>query len=35
MTGNTTVSQQLPLPMTEKPKQALLNYFDDVLASPN
>jgi hypothetical protein len=31
--GNTTIEQKVPLPMTEKPKRALINYMSDVLAS--
>ncbi len=34
LTGNTTVSQQVPIGAI-KPKLAVVNYFDDVLASPN
>jgi len=34
LTGNTNVSQQVPIGAI-KPKRALVNYFDDVLASPN
>ena len=34
MTGNTTVSQEVPLGAL-KPKRALVNYFYDILASPN
>jgi hypothetical protein len=34
MTGDTTVSQEVPLGNT-KVKSATINYFDDVLASPN
>ena len=34
LSGNTTVSQQVPIGAI-KPKRALVNYFDDVLASPN
>jgi len=36
LTGNTTVSQKLPLRgLKTKPRRVLLNYYDDVLASPN
>ncbi len=34
MTGNTTVEQKVPLGLKEKPKRAMLNYFDDVLCAP-
>ena len=34
LTGNNTVSQQVPLGAV-RPKRALVNYFNDVLASPN
>jgi len=34
LTGNATVSQQVPLGAL-KPKLAMVNYFDDVLSSPN
>jgi len=34
MTGNTTVDQKIPLKgLKDTPKRALLNYYDDVLAS--
>jgi hypothetical protein len=33
--GNTSVEQKVPLKgLKEMPKRAMLNYFDDVLASP-
>jgi hypothetical protein len=36
LTGNNTVEQKVPLKgLKTKPRQALLNYYDDVLASPN
>jgi hypothetical protein len=36
MLGNTTVEQKVPLKgLKTKPKRALVNYYDDVLASPN
>jgi hypothetical protein len=36
LTGNSTVEQKVPLKgLKTKPKRALVNYFDDVLASPN
>ena len=36
MTGNANVEQKVPLKgLKEKPKRAMLNYYDDVLASPN
>jgi len=36
MTGNTSVAQKIPLKgLKMKPKAAVLNYYDDVLASPN
>lgn len=36
ITGNTTVEQQVPLKgLKEMPSRAVVNYFDDVLASPN
>lgn len=34
--GNTSIEQKVPLQgVKEKPKRALLNYYDDVLASVN
>ncbi len=34
--GNTTIQQKVPLPgMKNAPRRALLNYYDDVLASAN
>jgi hypothetical protein len=34
--GNSTVEQKVPLKgLKNKPKRALVNYYDDVLASPN
>jgi hypothetical protein len=36
LTGNTSVEQKVPLKgMKAKPRRALINYYDDVLASPN
>ena len=36
LTGNTTIDQKMPIKdLKEKPRRALLNYYDDVLASPN
>jgi hypothetical protein len=36
LTGNTTIEDKVPLKgLKVKPKAAMLNYFDDVLASPN
>jgi hypothetical protein len=36
MTGNTTVDQKVPLKgLKAAPHRAVLNYYDDVLASPN
>ncbi len=36
LTGDKTIEQKLPLKgLKTKPRQALLNYYDDVLASPN
>jgi len=36
LAGNTTVSQKVPLKgLPTKPRRALINYYDDVLASPN
>jgi hypothetical protein len=36
MTGNTTLAQKIPLKgLKAKPNRAVLNYYDDVLASPN
>jgi hypothetical protein len=36
LTGNATIDQKMPIKgMKEKPRRALLNYYDDVLASPN
>lgn len=35
-TGNTTVEQKVPLKgLKEKPRRAMINYYDDVLASPS
>jgi hypothetical protein len=36
MNGNTSVEQRVPLKgVKEKPRRALMNYYDDVLASGN
>ena len=36
LAGNSTVEQKVPLNgLKDQPKRALLNYYDDVLASPN
>ena len=36
LTGNTTIDQKIPLKgLKDKPRRAVLNYYDDVLASPN
>jgi aminopeptidase N len=36
ITGNTSVEQKVPLKgLKAKPRRALINYYDDVLASPN
>ena len=36
LAGNTSVEQKVPIKgLRERPKRALLNYYDDVLASPN
>ncbi len=36
LTGNSTFEQKMPLKgLKEKPKRALINYYDDVLASAN
>jgi len=36
LTGNTTIQQKVPLKgLKAKPRRAVLNYYDDVLASPN
>src|SRR5216684_4244899 len=36
LAGNTTVEQKVPLKgLKTKPRRALINYYDDVLASPN
>jgi hypothetical protein len=36
LTGNTSVEQKVPLKgLKTKPRRALVNYYDDVLASPN
>ncbi len=36
LTGNSTFDQKIPLKgLKEKPKRAVINYYDDVLASPN
>lgn len=36
LTGNTSVEQKVQLKgLKTKPRRALLNYYDDVLASPN
>jgi hypothetical protein len=34
--GNTTLEQKVPLKgLKEKPRRAIINYYDDVLASPS
>ncbi len=36
LAGNTSVEQKVPIKgLKDKPKRALINYYDDVLASPN
>ena len=36
LVGNTTVEQKVPLKgLKTRPKRAVVNYYDDVLASPN
>lgn len=36
LAGNTTIDQKVPLKgLKTKPRRALINYYDDVLASPN
>lgn len=36
VTGNNSVEQKIPLKgLKDKPRRAVLNYYDDVLASPN
>jgi hypothetical protein len=36
LTGNNTIDEKIPLKgLKDKPKRAVINYFDDVLASPN
>jgi hypothetical protein len=36
LAGNTSVEQKVPLKgVKAKPRRALINYYDDVLASPN
>jgi aminopeptidase N len=36
LTGNSSISQKVPLAgLKTKPRRALINYHDDVLASPN
>jgi len=36
LTGNSTFDQKIPLKgLKDKPKRATINYYDDVLASPN
>ena len=36
LTGNTSFDQKIPLKgLKTKPRRAVLNYYDDVLASPN
>jgi hypothetical protein len=36
MNGNTSVERKVPLKgVKEKPRRALMNYYDDVLASVN
>lgn len=36
LTGNSSISQKAPLTgLKTKPRRALINYYDDVLASPN
>ena len=35
ITGNSTVEQKVPLKgLKEKPRRAMLNYFNDVLCTP-
>ena len=35
ITGNRTIEQKIPLNgVKEKPKRAMLNYFNDVLCTP-
>jgi len=36
LAGNSTFDQKIPLKgLKDKPKRAVINYYDDVLASPN
>jgi len=36
MSGNNSTDQKIPLKgLKTKPRKAILNYYDDVLASPN
>ena len=36
LTGNTSFEQKVPIKgLKEKPRRALVNYYDDVLASDN
>jgi hypothetical protein len=36
LTGNNTFEQKIPLKgMKDMPRRAVINYYDDVLASPN
>ena len=36
LNGNNSLEQKVPLKgLKAKPRRALLNYYDDVLASPN
>jgi hypothetical protein len=36
LTGNSTFDQKIPLKgLKDKPRRAVISYYDDVLASPN
>jgi len=36
LSGNTSIEQKVPLKgVKAKPRRALINYYDDVLASPS
>ena len=36
LTGNSSIDQKIPLKgLKTKPRRALINYYDDILASPN
>jgi hypothetical protein len=36
LTGNTSIDQKIPLKgLKTQPRRAVINYYDDVLATPN